>query len=494
MSLKDLGIKGVTLSGAFAYDSPNPIDLRTTVEDITTRDGLITNNCVYAGMIVYVKSQNKHYKCCPHPTKEDTFIWEEFNSSGSVQSNWEETNENSAAFIKNKPDVIVEGDARLTDARTPVAHEQAATSITEDTDHRFVTDSEKEIWGAKQEAITVTNKLSSAYIDGLATVATSGNYADLLNIPGCATADNDGFMSKTDKENLDLIVNSFNSEDADSTINTVKEVLKAFENSPEGTDIANALAAKQDEIKISGTVTKDLGGITKDKIYTDATVADILKDLLFASVAPVFTRIKTSESAGTYEYGDTVTISTVTPDFICGSKPITSIKIGTTLGGNDLYEGSSAISGTAITLTNSKVYNGTTGGNIYCAISDGEFTVDASAGIGYTYYTYYAVTDTTEKPDNWKSVGSSSLTGITISAKAGQYIWIATTTSVEVSANHGICEFNELGQSYNSPASTYKFSNQTLTNSQNNECSGVYNFYRLDEPRKKDGAAKFKLM
>lgn len=51
-------------------------------------------------------------------------------------------------------------------------------------------------------------------------------------------------MSKTDKENLDLIVNSFNSEDADSTVNTVKEVLKAFENAPEETNIVNALAGK----------------------------------------------------------------------------------------------------------------------------------------------------------------------------------------------------------------------------------------------------------
>lgn len=59
-----------------------------------------------------------------------------------------------------------------------------------------------------------------------------------------ATASKAGLMSATDKDNLDTIVDSFNSDDADTTINTIKEVLKAFENAPEGTNIANALAGK----------------------------------------------------------------------------------------------------------------------------------------------------------------------------------------------------------------------------------------------------------
>ena len=61
-----------------------------------------------------------------------------------------------------------------------------------------------------------------------------------------ATSTSNGLMSATDKSNLDTIVSSFNDEDSDTTINTVKEVLKAFENAPEGTNIANALAAKSD--------------------------------------------------------------------------------------------------------------------------------------------------------------------------------------------------------------------------------------------------------
>jgi hypothetical protein len=62
-----------------------------------------------------------------------------------------------------------------------------------------------------------------------------------------ASATETGFMSATDKANLDLIVNSFNNEDSNTTIDTIKEVLKAFENAPEGTNIANALANKADK-------------------------------------------------------------------------------------------------------------------------------------------------------------------------------------------------------------------------------------------------------
>jgi hypothetical protein len=256
--------------------------------------------------------------------------------------------------------------------------------------------------------------------------------------------------------------------------------------------------ARLRELQLSGTVTKTIGGITKDKTYTDATVTDILKDLLFASVAPTFTRIRTSEGASTYEYGDAVTVSTVTPEFTLGSKPITSIKIGTTSGGNDLYEGSTATSGVAITLAEPKVYDGTTGGDIYCTISDGEFSVDTSAHIGYTYYTYYTVTDTSSLPgtnnkdaafqtNGWICVGSATISDIEITAEAGQYIWIAHTRPYT-----SICEYNELGKAYNDPAPTARTSANTLKNRYGYE--GDYYFYQLTTARKKSGTAKFKLV
>ena len=85
----------------------------------------------------------------------------------NVQSDWNVTDTSSDAFIKNKPNVIIEGDSRLTDARTPKDHNQAATTITEDATHRFVTDTEKAVWNAKSNF--------------------SGNYSDLTNKPTIPT-------------------------------------------------------------------------------------------------------------------------------------------------------------------------------------------------------------------------------------------------------------------------------------------------------------------
>lgn len=85
----------------------------------------------------------------------------------NVQSDWNVSDTTSDAFIKNKPNVVLEGDSRLTDARTPKAHNQAATTITEDATHRFVTDTEKAAWNAKSNF--------------------SGNYNDLTNKPTIPT-------------------------------------------------------------------------------------------------------------------------------------------------------------------------------------------------------------------------------------------------------------------------------------------------------------------
>jgi hypothetical protein len=51
---------------------------------------------------------------------------------------------------------VTDQDARLSDARTPTAHQHAATDVTQDTTHRFVTDPEKSTWNGKQDALGFT--------------------------------------------------------------------------------------------------------------------------------------------------------------------------------------------------------------------------------------------------------------------------------------------------------------------------------------------------
>lgn len=179
------------------------------------------------------------------------------------------------------------------------------------------------------------------------------------------------------------------------------------------------------DFKISGTVTKAIGGIAKDKVYTNANIDDVLTDLLFPYVAPTMSSITLSAAAGTFEYGTTKTVSKVTPSFTKGSKNITSVKIGTTSGGANLYSGTSATSGTAITLTTSKTYDGTNGGTIYCTISDGTQSASASASISYAYYNYVIVSNSTTVPTS-KGSGKNLAQSCEVSNLAttdNSYIW-----------------------------------------------------------------------
>ena len=177
---------------------------------------------------------------------------------------------------------------------------------------------------------------------------------------------------------------------------------------------------------ISGTVTKEIGGIPKDKTYNNADIVSVLNDLLFPYVAPTMNNIILSDAAGTYEYGTAKTVSKVTPNFTKGSKNIASIKIGTSSGGNDLYSGTSATSGTTITLTTSKAYDGLTIGSnkIYCTISDGTQSASANANISYKYYDYSKLTTSTSPDTSGATRQEEDGADNTYSYTAGQYLWL----------------------------------------------------------------------
>ena len=183
------------------------------------------------------------------------------------------------------------------------------------------------------------------------------------------------------------------------------------------------------KLKISGTVTKDIGGIAKDKTYNETSIIDVLTDLLFPYVAPVFGSLTTSASSGTFEYGTRRTITSATPNFTKGSKEITSIKIGTTDGGTDLYSGTSATSGAAVTLKKSVTYNGSTGGTIYCQISDGTNIAKGSATVSYTYYDYSKLTRSTTPDTSGATQQNNSGADNTYTYNAGEYLWLYSRLS-----------------------------------------------------------------
>lgn len=102
--------KGITVTSGFKLQADSLLDVRGCVENITERDELVTINAATAGLRVFVKDQNKSYV---------------YNGSS-----WDE---------------LTIG----TGYTHPLTH--PATMITEDENHRFVTDTEKATWNAKAD-------------------------------------------------------------------------------------------------------------------------------------------------------------------------------------------------------------------------------------------------------------------------------------------------------------------------------------------------------
>lgn len=71
-----------------------------------------------------------------------------------------------------------------------------------------------------------------------------------------ATTSKAGLMSTTDKTNLDKLITAWIADgNDDQLINKVEEVVKAFENAPEGTNIVTALAGKADKSSLATVAT-----------------------------------------------------------------------------------------------------------------------------------------------------------------------------------------------------------------------------------------------
>lgn len=77
----------------------------------------------------------------------------------------------------------------------------------------------------------------------------NATYDAISALLGIATAEQAGAMSAKQAQQLATLVALLENEDADTTINTIREVLAAFAEMPEGTALANALAGKVDKLK-----------------------------------------------------------------------------------------------------------------------------------------------------------------------------------------------------------------------------------------------------
>ena len=109
--MSDLFDKGIKLSSGFSLGAKSPLDTREVVENISERDALITSNIAYEGMIVYVKTEKKHYKLVDLTTPE----WKELGSgSGGDLSDYQKIDEDTLTTNdKTIPGAINELDAEI---------------------------------------------------------------------------------------------------------------------------------------------------------------------------------------------------------------------------------------------------------------------------------------------------------------------------------------------------------------------------------------------
>ena len=211
MAANELFDSGIKVTGSFSAAGGFPVDAKFTVKTIAERDDHVTQNRAYEGMLVYVSQDGKTYQYTKEKTwKEFGFNVEDFqdqvydgldsdsattalsarqgkvlnttittHASDAVKhitseerTKWDAKADNTLATTAANGLMSKEDKAKLDGVETgannyvhPANHE--ASMITEDTDHRFVTDKEKATWNAKpsnKEDIGLGNVTNDAQV------------------------------------------------------------------------------------------------------------------------------------------------------------------------------------------------------------------------------------------------------------------------------------------------------------------------------------------
>lgn len=387
-------------------------------------------------------------------------------------------------------DYVKTDDSRLYDARTPLAHTHTTSELTDWstatanflTEHQSLAGYATETYvnnhhdTTKQDVIDSEHKLDYSLLSNTPVIPTvPTNVSSFTNDVGYVTNE---YHDSTKQNTLTPGTNIEIKEDG--TINCTAEGKTYTEGN--GIDISetnqisadNTVVAFQEDIKYTNEngCTVSVGGIAKGTTFDNKSVREILEDMLYPYVAFSGFSIVTTDASGTFEYGTTKSITKVTPKFTKGSKNINSIKIGTTSGGSDLYDGSSATSDTTITLTTSASWDGKANKTIYCTISDGTTTDTKSTTFTTAYYTYYKVTTSTDAPTSGCTKTNSTSSGdSTITTTANSYIWFLTKSPKTKIQQYVTGQWNDMNTTYAGAVNLTLSSGQTVS----------YHAYRTDK-------------
>ena len=173
------------------------------------------------------------------------------------------------------------------------------------------------ILGGIKTGYTTSGKNYKVQVDSSGNAYVNVPWTDNNTTYNVATTSANGLMSSTDKTNLNTLVALLNDDDSDTTINTIQEVLNAFENAAEGTDIANVLASKANTADLAAVATSgkysDLSGKPSTMKNPNAVTIKAGSDTVSSydgSAAKTFT-IAASTAAGAFTISDGTTTKTV---------------------------------------------------------------------------------------------------------------------------------------------------------------------------------------
>lgn len=232
-----------------------------------------------------------------------------------------------------------------------------------------------------------------------------------------------------------------------------------------------------------------VGGVSAGTTFSNKTVQEVFDMLFYPEIPLGNLGVTSSQASGSFEYGTSRTIYTVTPTFAVGSYPITSFKIGTSSGGSDIYNGT-ATSGTAITLSSPITWNGQSTYTLYCTLTDGHTTKTATLTYTPVYSSYYKVASTTTTPTSslTRDNGVDSSSGTSISYAAGNYIYMYSHS--KSGSSHKI-QTNVFGQWADVSVGTTYIGSVNIINSAGATVS--YYVYRTTSPMAGAGSGTFRL-
>ena len=239
----------------------------------------------------------------------------------------------------------------------------------------------------------------------------------IKTLADCIMMDSDGTKNIKDyvDETIDSLVNG-----APEALDTLKELADAITQNEGVVEAINAaITSKADKSDVTYTnttpVVSALGGIAVGETFEEVSIADMLTKLLYPYVAPtVSARVVSPANGGTYEQGDTQTVTSISVTVTKGSADITSVEIydGTTslgsMSGEDLDTLNS--SGTA-TLTFSVSVSVSASKTFTAKVTDSADKVtSASTGtFSFVYPYYYGVIGADDTADAETVAGLTKL-------------------------------------------------------------------------------------